>query len=101
MNSIDLNSYYRLYAFSDYSSMKVALPYMRKVVLARSLVDVEETDIRKYLDRMPNRGFINYLQPLHNPNKRTTASQSFISALQLLYKSNGYSARYVVVERVY
>ncbi|GAB3526058.1 hypothetical protein GCM10027443_00840 [Pontibacter brevis] len=99
MNSIKLSSYYRLYAFSDYRSMKSALPYMQRVVLAKGLVEVQESDIRSYVWRISGKGYKNYLEPLHSQNTRTTAIKSLITALQVLYKSNGYSARYIVVER--
>lgn len=99
MNSIKLSSYYRLYAFSDYRSMKAALPYMRRVVLAKGLVEVEEADIRGYMWRINGMGYKNYLEPLNSRNTRTSAIQSLITALQALYKSNGYSARYIVIER--
>ncbi|GAB3204322.1 hypothetical protein ABID22_003282 [Pontibacter aydingkolensis] len=99
MNSIDLSSYYRLYAFSDYRSMKVALPYMRRVVLAKGLSEVEEADVRRYVQRVEGSGYKNYLEPLNHLYARVSATSSFITALQLLYKSNGYSARYIVVER--
>ncbi|MFD2514978.1 hypothetical protein ACFSRY_13960 [Pontibacter locisalis] len=99
MNSIDLSSYYRLYAFSDYRSMKAALPYMRRVVLAKGLTEVEEADVRRYLQRVEGSGYKNYLEPLSYLHERVSATNSLISALQVLYKSSGYSARYIVVER--
>ncbi|MBC5992600.1 hypothetical protein [Pontibacter cellulosilyticus] len=99
MNSIDLSSYYRLYAFSDYRSMKEALPYMRRVVLAKGLMEVEEPDARRYVQRVEGSGYKNYLEPLNHLHARVSATNSLITALQVLYKSNGYSARYIVVER--
>jgi hypothetical protein len=99
MNSINLSSYYRLYAFSDYQSMKAALPYMRGVVLSKNLNEVDEAEARKVVERTKEQGYKNYLQPLNYRNYRVSAFDSLITALQLLYKSNGYSARYVVVER--
>ena len=99
MNCIDLSAYYRLYAFSDYRSMKAALPYMRRVVLAKGLQDVEEADARSYVGRVSGKGYKNYLEPLNNSSARVSAINSLITALQVLYKSNGYSARYIVVER--
>ncbi|WP_439881877.1 hypothetical protein ACSX1A_01700 [Pontibacter sp. MBLB2868] len=98
MNSIELSSYYRLYAFSDYQSMKSALPYMQRVVLAKGLTEIEEADARRFVWRSGN-GYKNYLNPFSAQNIRVSAIQSFITALQALYKSNGFSARYVVVER--
>ncbi|WP_266204576.1 hypothetical protein [Pontibacter kalidii] len=100
MNSIKLSSYYRLYAFSDYQSMKSALPYMRRVVLAKGLTEVGEAEARSYMGRISGRGYKNYLEPLssHNNNKGT-GIQSLITALQALYKQNGFSARYIVIER--
>jgi hypothetical protein len=99
VNSIKLNSWYRLYAFSDYRSMKTALPYMRQVVLARPLTEVEETDARKVVARVPGKGYLNYLQPLGSQQTKGTGIASLITALQQLYKQNGFSARYIVVER--
>ncbi|MCC9134858.1 hypothetical protein ACFSKU_19855 [Pontibacter silvestris] len=99
MNSIKLSSYYRLYAFSDYRSMKSALPYMRRVVLAKSLMEVEEAEVRSYVWRIKGQGYKNYLEPITNYNTKTTALKSFITALQELYKHNGYSARYIIIER--
>lgn len=99
MNSIKLSSYYCLYAFSDYRTMKSALPYMRRVVLAKGLVEVQESEVRSYIVRIDGKGYKNYLEPLNNQNIRTTALTSLITALQVLYKSNGYSASYIVIER--
>lgn len=99
MNSIELSSYYRLYAFSDYRSMKTALPYMRRVVLAKAFAELQEFEIRNYVWRMQGGGYKNYLEPLSHLNARTSALNSFITALQVLFKSNGYSARYIVIER--
>ena len=99
MNFIQLSSYYRLYAFSDYSGMKATLPYMRRVVLAKGLAEVEESDVRGYLGRIPGRGYKNYLEPFNTQNTRISALQSLITALQELYKRNGYSARYIAIER--
>lgn len=99
MNSVKLSLYYRLYAFSDYRSMKSALPYMRQVVLAKGLADVEETEARRIVSRVPGKGFQNYLQPLGSQQTKGSGIASLITALQLLYKQNGFSARYIVVER--
>ncbi|WP_242917014.1 hypothetical protein [Pontibacter liquoris] len=99
MNTLKLSSYYRLSAFSDYRSMKAALPYMQRVVLAKELVEVQEEEARSFVGRISGKGYKNYLEPLHGHNTRFTAIQSLITALQVLYKSNGYSARYIVIER--
>lgn len=99
MNFINLSHYYRLYTFSDYQSMKEALPYLRGVVLAERLEEVPEPMIKRYLLRMEGGGYKNYLEPISSRHAKPTAAQSFISALQMLYKSNGFSAKYVVVER--
>lgn len=72
---------------------------MRRVVLAKGLAEVEEADARSFVGRIPGKGYKNYLEPLNNNNIRISAIQSLITALQVLYKSNGYSARYIVVER--
>mgnify|MGYP005754234851 CR=1 FL=1 len=99
MNSIKLSSYYRLYAFSDYQSMRSALPYMRQVVLAKALLEVEEEEIRSFVWRVRGRGYKNYLEPINSRYTAPSAVKSLITALQALYKSNGYSARYIVIER--
>jgi hypothetical protein len=99
VNSIKLSSYHRLYAFTDYRSMKSALPYMRQVVLAKALTDVEESEARRIVARIPEKGFQNYLQPISGQQAKSSGIASLITALQLLYKQNGFSARYVVVER--
>ncbi|MBB6612415.1 hypothetical protein H7F15_15315 [Pontibacter sp. Tf4] len=99
MNSVILRGNYRLYAFAGYQSMRDALPYLPQVVLAKALTDVAEADVRSCLQRVPESGFKNYLQPLAGQQHYCSAKRSFISALQLLYKSNGYSARYVVIAR--
>lgn len=99
MNSVKLSAYSRLYAFSDYRSMKTALPYMRQVVLAKALTEVEEADARRVVMRVPGSGFQNYLQPLGGRQTKATGIASLITALQLLYKQNGFSAKYIVVER--
>ena len=99
MNFIRLTSYHRLYAFSDYRSMKSALPYLQRVVLAKSLTDVEETDARRFVERIDGQGYRNYLAPISGRIARPAALQSLVTALQALYKSNGYAARYIVIER--
>jgi hypothetical protein len=99
VNSIKLNSWYRLYAFSDYRSMKSALPYLRHVVLAKGLAEVEEADARRYVGRMNGKGFQNYLQPIGGQQTKSSGIASLVTALQVLYKQNGFSARYVIVER--
>ncbi len=99
MNSIKLNNYFCLYAFSDYRSMKSALPYMRQVVLAKPLVEVTESDARRLVARVPGKGFLDYLQPIGATQHKGSGIASLITALQLLYKQNGFSARYIVVER--
>jgi len=99
MNTIKLSSYYRLYAFPDYGSMKAALPYMQRVVLAKGLKDVEEAEIRGYVWRIAGKGYKDYLEPLNSRNTRSSAVKSLVTALQALYKSNGYNARYIVIER--
>ncbi|MBD1397098.1 hypothetical protein H9Q13_07965 [Pontibacter sp. JH31] len=99
MNFVRLNHRYRLYAFSDYRSMKSALPYMRQVTLAKNLQEVEEPEARRYVGRVDGKGFQNYLQPLGGQQTKTSGKASLITALQVLYKSNGFSARYIVVER--
>ena len=99
MNAFKLSPYYRLYAFSDYQSMRAALPYMQRVVLAKSLQDVEEADARRVVSRGRGGGFKNYLEPFGSYQAKGSGMQSLVTALQALYKSNGYSARYIVVER--
>ena len=99
MNSVKLSPYYRLYAFSDYRSMKSALPYMRQVKLAKALAEVKESDARRVVMRLPESGFQNYLRPLGGQQTKSSGIASLITALQLLYKQNGFSARYIVVER--
>lgn len=79
--------------------MKTALPYMRRVVLAKGLTEVEESEVRSYIWRVGGGGYRNYLEPLYSQNTLASPFQSLITALQALYKSNGYSARYIVIER--
>ncbi|NDK55279.1 hypothetical protein [Pontibacter fetidus] len=100
MNSVKLSTYYRLYAFSDYQSMQAGKRYLQRVVLAKALVEVQEKEVRTYLQRNNTGGYKNYLEPVFTNRTYFSADRSFISALQLLYKSNGYSARYIVVERL-
>ncbi len=100
MNAIKLSSFYRLYAFSDYQSMKAALPYMRRVMLAKRLDEVEESEARRYVWRNEGGGYKNYLGSLSaNHNARYSGIESLITALQELYKRNGFSARYIAIER--
>jgi hypothetical protein len=99
VNSVRLSPRYRLYAFSDYRTMKSALPYMRQVVLAKALADVVESDARRIVTRLPDQGFQNYLRPISPLQHKRTGIASLITALQVLYKQNGYSARYILVER--
>jgi hypothetical protein len=100
MNSVKLSAYYKLYAFPDYQSMQTGKRYLQRVVLAKALTEVQEKEVRTYLQRSNPGGYKNYLEPMHHSSSYFPADRSFISALQLLYKSNGYSARYIVVERV-
>ncbi len=100
MNSIKLSSWYRLYAFPNYQSMKTALPYMQRVVLAKGFAEVQEQEARSFVSRAAGQGYKNYLEPIQPQFKRISAIQSLITALQVLYKSNGYSARYIVIERL-
>ncbi len=100
MNSIKLSTRYRLYSFSDYRSMQAAVPYMQRVALAKNLQDVNEREVRRYLGRSHETGFYNYLEPLTSLGNGLSASQSFITALQQLYKHNGFSARYIIIERL-
>jgi len=100
MNAVKLSPYYRLYAFPDYGSMQAALPYMRGVVMAKALAEVEAADARRYVWRSDGYGYRNYLNPIAHGEARLSVLRSLITALQLLYKSNGYSARYIVIERV-
>ena len=72
---------------------------MRQVMLAKSLAEVEEADARRIVMRLPGSGFQNYLRPLGGQQTKATGIASLITALQLLYKQNGFSARYIVVER--
>ncbi|MFD2247148.1 hypothetical protein [Pontibacter ruber] len=99
MNSVKLSAYHRLYAFPDYRNMKAALPYMQRVVLAKGLAEVEESEARSFMGRVNGKGYKNYLEPISGQNTKRSALQSLITALQVLYKSNGFSARYIVVER--
>ncbi|MBC5772568.1 hypothetical protein H8S95_00700 [Pontibacter sp. KCTC 32443] len=99
MYSVKLSSYYRLYSFSDYQSMRTALPYMQHVVLAKALSDVQNAEARRFVQRITGKGYKNYLEPLGSEQALYSATRSLITALQLLYKSNGYSARYIVIER--
>lgn len=99
MNSIRLSSCYRLYAFSDYQSMKSALPYMWRVVVAKRFEEVEEAEAQHYVWRISGKGYKSYLEPISNQNTQRVAISSLITALQELYKRNGYSAKYVVIER--
>lgn len=99
MNAVTLRHTYRLYAFAGYQSMRDAIPYLQRVVLAKALADVAENEVRPYLQQVPGFGYKNYLEPLSAHQQYCAAGRSFISALQLLYKQNGYSARYVVITR--
>lgn len=80
--------------------MKAALPYLRRVVFAKALADIDEKDARRIVTRTPGKGFHNYLQPLGAQQFKGTGIASLITALQLLYKQNGYSAKYVAIEGV-
>ncbi len=80
--------------------MKSAMPYMQRVVLAKGLTEVQEEEARSYVGRINGKGYKNYLEPIYSLNARVSATQSLITALQVLYKSNGYSARYIIIERV-
>ena len=97
MNSVKQTSRNRIYAFAGYQSMRSALPYMQRVALARNLTDIHEEEARKFVQRIPGKGFRNYLESPGNYNSPATGIASLITALQLLYKSNGFSARYIVI----
>ncbi|WP_187263933.1 hypothetical protein [Pontibacter beigongshangensis] len=100
MNSVKLSANYRLYAFSGYQSMKSAMPYMRSVVLAKELAAVQEAEVRRFVGRISGQGYVNYLEPAGYQYALRSYRRSFITALQKLYKSNGYAARYILIERV-
>lgn len=72
---------------------------MRQVVLSKPLHEVTETEARRVVARIPGKGFQDYLQPIGPLQHKGSGIASLITALQLLYKQNGYSARYIVVER--
>ncbi len=76
------------------------MPYIRSVVLAKGLAEVQETEVRKYVGRINGQGYINYLEPNSYQHTLRSYRKSFITALQMLYKSNGFSARYVLIERL-
>lgn len=72
---------------------------MRQVVLAKALTDVEESDARRVVTRIPGKGFQNYLYPIGGQQIKSSGIASLITALQSLYKQNGFSVRYLIVER--
>ena len=79
--------------------MRAAMPYMQRVVFTKKLDEVEEKEARSYVQRIPGSGYKNYLDPIGNYTSVHSATRSLITALQLLYKSNGYAARYILIER--
>mgnify|MGYP005749952089 CR=1 FL=1 len=72
---------------------------MQRIVLAMPLGDISETVARRLVLRVPGEGYKNYLTPISGCRTKSTAIDSLITALQVLYKQNGYSAKYIVVAR--
>ena len=96
MNFIQLNSTYRVYAFEDYRTMKAALPLLRRTPIAKEFSRLREIEVKNFVRYYTN-GYQNYLRT-DSAELKSTALESLKTALQALYKLNGYSAKYVVIE---
>lgn len=106
MNSIRLNYQYRLYAFPDYWSMRKVRDILREefksVVLAKEFSEVKEIEARNYVEKFSNQTYTKYKNYLRAGREDLQPSSllSLKTALQALYKLNGYSAKFILIERV-
>ncbi|WP_018478145.1 hypothetical protein [Pontibacter roseus] len=100
MNHIDLNNTYRLYAFPDYWSMRAARDKLRRVVMAKEFKEVKEIEAKHYVERYGDYAYKNYLRA-DKKNLKESGLKSLITALQALYKLNGYPANYIIIAGLY
>jgi D-ribose pyranose/furanose isomerase RbsD len=97
LNYIDLSSTFRLYSFPDYMSMRDAKLFVKNVVLAKEFIRVKEIEAKNYVRSISGGSYKNYLR--HDTAElKATGLESIITALQALYKLNGYSAKYIIIE---
>ncbi|MBX0335495.1 hypothetical protein K3G39_19855 [Pontibacter sp. HSC-14F20] len=100
MNYINLSSIHRLYSFPDYWSMKEAKPKIRRVIMAKDFREVKEIEAKHYVQKYGDYAFRNYLRE-DKKDLKESGLQSLITALQALYKLNGYPAKYIIIEGRY
>lgn len=100
MSYIELSRRYRLYSFPDYWSMRKAMPAVKYVALAKDFKDIKEIEAKHYVDSISSSdsgGYKNYLRT-DTGGLLSTGLESLKTALQALYKLNGYSAKYILIE---
>lgn len=101
MNYIELSQRYRLYAFNDYWIMRKAYPEVKYVAFAKDLREIREIEAKHYVSEIgPGGGYQNYLRQ-DKADLKSTGLESLKTALQALYKLNGYSAKYILIEGRY
>ena len=100
MNHIDLTNRFRLYAFPDYWSMRAAKANVRQVILAKEFKEVKEIEAKHYVHGYGDYAYKNYMREGKGHLKQS-GLQSLITALQALYKLNGYSAKYIIIAGLY
>lgn len=100
MNYIDLNSSFRVHGFADYWSMGEAKLKMSRIVIAKEFTQVREIEAKHYVTSVGDGEYKNYLR--HNTTDlKGSGLASLKTALQVLYKLNGYSAKFIIIERLY
>jgi hypothetical protein len=106
VNYIQLTHQYRLYAFPDYWSMRKVRDALQSeyktVVLAKEFSEVKSIEANHYLETFHSRDSNSYRNYLREGRQDLQPSGllSLKTALQVLYKHNEYSAKYILIERV-
>lgn len=97
---IELTYQYRLYAFANYQDVATVRAQLPHVVLAKELSKVKPIGANHYVEHIGREGgYRNYLETNRNRNIKASPLASLITALQILYKVNGYSATYILIAR--
>ncbi|MEJ8756247.1 hypothetical protein WG947_04515 [Pontibacter sp. H259] len=96
---IDLSWQYRLYAFATYQDMKAAMAQLPHVKLAKAFSKVKPIEANHYAGSAGHGDYRNYLENSPTRNVKPNGLASLITALQVLYQVNGYSAKYILIAR--
>jgi hypothetical protein len=97
---IELNTSYRLYAFPGYSTMQAAKISMKRAVLAKEFSKVKEIEVKKFVRSVGSTGYKNYLRT-ETQDLKGTGLAYLITAIQILYKINQNSGKYIIIEGRY